>query len=799
MDLERGIVEALFYDYPWEGVVKLIEKKTDCKKFLDSIPELMKWRMPHFDGKELQQFVSEFERECKEQYVGFDWKFWPLLYISKVGGSLLALEHQRPVVLFEQVLRWRSLSLDVGEDLLSLSWLAMKEKGGGSVRTDFAWEDTLLVDEKSRNRVLGQKPLTDLHAHIGHSSDAFNIRWIYWMNNCWDKPKMKDNRKLLCVAAVIRYYVFQIVTDGGCPNKQDRKDILDARVGGEMLQTLHDCIYKKVDTASDNSMVPNIDGIEHWDYAIRQGWNVGKDVLKSPYMLLAGERWMIYTFLQRLYEGKQDAEDFALLFYLYLLIKVDWRKRFIPTNGLIGLSNYQEYEKADNDDALHGFREPKRRYAVQTSLGPRRNNYLEARVSLGYEPKDKKTAEEKPTDDDEMIEEPLVNINLEVPLFGEGKRNKEPLLRQMRLVVTNSKKQYVQKPRLEYYQEKKEEFDRIIARYKRNKRLKKKDFSVVGIDFSSSDEYARPEVYAQLVRYARKKGFNRFTYHAGEDFYDLMDGLRTIEDILVYLKWDKHCRFGHAIALGIDAKEYYGGRGRNVIATRQVLLDNLIWFLMKQQELGFPLAKKVKSEIEGEARLLYDKIGYSQPFVLDKYQKSMRLRGDHPLKGIRVEGMHLFNECANDNDRTLEALRSDSCVKTLFDEYYEENELSKKGCEVIHWKMPRGVEDGITAIQNQLITQIKQKGIAIETCPTSNYMIGPFDRYDELPVNKFLDSMPDNPISINTDDKGVMATSIEGEYTLMAASMAKRKVPEADIRAKLDRVVKDAKASRFKI
>lgn len=59
--------------------------------------------------------------------------------------------------------------------------------------------------------------------------------------------------------------------------------------------------------------------------------------------------------------------------------------------------------------------------------------------------------------------------------------------------------------------------------------------------------------------------------------------------------------------------------------------------------------------------------------------------------------------------------------------------------------------------------------------------------------------MPDNPISINTDDKGVMATSIEGEYTLMAASMAKRNVPDADIRAKLDRVIKDAKMSRFKI
>lgn len=799
MDLERGIVEALFYDYPWEGIVDIIEKKRDRRIFFDAVPELMKWRMPHFDGKELQQFLSEFERQCEKEFHEFDWQIWPLLYISKIGGNFLTLEHQRPVVLFNQVLRWRALTLDVGEDLLSLSWLAMKEKGGMNLRTDFAWEDVMLVEENTRNRFRGQKPLTDLHAHIGHSSDAFNIRWVYWMNNCWDKPKMKDDRSLLCLAAVIRYYLFQIVTGGGCPKDQDVKDILDAREGGETLQTLHDCIYEKVDIASDNSMVPNIDGIEHWDYAIQQGWDVKKVVLKSPFMLLAGERWLIYSFLQKLYEGKQDAVKFAMPFYLYLLFKVDWRKKFIPTNGLIGLSNYQGYEKADSYDELPRFQEPKRRYAVQTSLGERRNNYLEARVSMDYDTKAKKTVDKGETDEEGRIEAPLLTVNMETPLFGEGKQKKEPLLRQVRLVVTSSKKKYANTPRMEYYQKKKEEFDRIIARYKRNKRLKNKDFSVVGIDFSSSDEYARPEVFAQLVRYARKKGFNRFTYHAGEDFYDLMDGLRTIEEILVFLKWDKYCRLGHVIALGVDGATYYSSRGRNVIASRQILLDNLVWFLGKQQELGFPLSAKVRSILEDKILALYNEIGYCQPFHLDKYQNSLRLRGDHPLKGIRGEEMHLFSECALDDDRSLDALRSDNSVKMLFDEYYAENEMSEKGYEFVHWKMPRGVEKGITAIRDQLITLIKQKRIAIETCPTSNYMIGPFDRYDELPVNKFLDSMPDNPISINTDDKGVMATSIEGEYTLMAASMAKRNVPDADIRAKLDRVIKDAKMSRFKI
>lgn len=54
-------------------------------------------------------------------------------------------------------------------------------------------------------------------------------------------------------------------------------------------------------------------------------------------------------------------------------------------------------------------------------------------------------------------------------------------------------------------------------------------------------------------------------------------------------------------------------------------------------------------------------------------------------------------------------------------------------------------------------------------------------------------------ISINTDDKGIIATSIEGEYALIAAAMAKGRVSDADIRTKLDRVIEGAKKSRFSI
>ena len=178
MDIERGVVEALFYDYSVGRLIEVIEKKKDWEWLLEPVPELMKWRMIHFDGKELTQAIDELKRVCNRDDGGYDEKLWPLLYVSKIGGTLLSMEHGRPVVRFEGLLRWRMLTLDVGEDLLSLSWLAMREQDQIVERTDFAWEDVLLMEETRRHQLIGSKSLSDIHSHIGHTSDAFGIRWV---------------------------------------------------------------------------------------------------------------------------------------------------------------------------------------------------------------------------------------------------------------------------------------------------------------------------------------------------------------------------------------------------------------------------------------------------------------------------------------------------------------------------------------------------------------------------------------------------------------------------------------------
>ena len=62
-------------------------------------------------------------------------------------------------------------------------------------------------------------------------------------------------------------------------------------------------------------------------------------------------------------------------------------------------------------------------------------------------------------------------------------------------------------------------------------------------------------------------------------------------------------------------------------------------------------------------------------------------------------------------------------------------------------------------------------------------MIGPFSKYEELPLLRFHqleENLPDgNPhrlnVSINTDDKGIFATSLPNEYSLVAMALSKQK------------------------
>ena len=495
----------------------------------------------------------------------------------------------------------------------------------------------------------------------------------------------------------------------------------------------------------------------------------------------------MYEYLRRLYKGEQTAKDTAEFFYLYILIKCSYRKLFLQTNEQIGLSNYQEYEGA-NKQGIDHMGEARKRYALQTAIGERGKNYVESRISWQWDKNGGKS--------------PVPNIYIEKSLFGNKEGDREKLLKRVRLVVSYRKSDFPHDDKSNGLKTLTDTYEEILQRILRNKALQDIEFSIVGIDFTGSDEKARPEVYAQLVRYVRmhqRLSLKQLTYHAGEDFYDLLDGIRAIHEVLKYLKWDEHCRIGHALALATKPERYYELRGWNVIATRQVMLDNLVWFIEMCSVVGYRIGKVQEKEIEDKIKSLYEEIGYTEDFDLRKYTDSMRLRGDHPMGAGRAEGLSLFAQTALDDDAALDALRRDAVVSTMFREYYGDKKTREEGEKLAFWKMPRAIVGGVSRIQKQLLQEIGRKRIAIETCPTSNYMIGYFEKYIDLPLFTFVEQLPDNAISINTDDKGIIATSIENEYALIAAAMEKSRKYKGKIDETMTRLVKDARKSRFDV
>lgn len=794
MDLERGIIKALFYDYPIGRLIKILEGELDKSKLLDFVPEILRQTMPAFDVEELRQTMNAYKEKWAADYADYEEMSWPLLFVATQAGRMLTKEAGMPRVRKEQLLRWRMISLLVSEDLLSLSWLALEEKDNAAGRADFVWEDTLSITAAEWNTLTKGKSLSDLHSHLGASSDAFNIRWIYWMNNRTFKPepKRKPSRiqevgmEWAAIAAVIRYYLFEVCNGNGVMQTL-REDILESFKEDVYWQLLVDSGYEKIGSAKHNSLKPNIGRVEHWDYAITD--ELGNDERRktSPYMLHVGERYIMYEFLRRLYRGEQKAKEMAEYFYLYLLIKCSYRKYFLQTNEQVGLSNYQEYE-GENKQGIDNMGEARKRYALQTAIGEKGQHYVESRISWKWDKKGEKS--------------PIPTIHIEKSLFGNKLGDREKLLRRVRLVVSYSKSDFRHEDKNNELKALTNTYEEILQRMLKNKALKDKEFSIVGIDFTGSDEKARPEVYAQLVRYARRHqrmGLKQFTYHAGEDFYDLLDGLRTIDEVLRFLKWDEHCRIGHALALATKPERYYELRGWNVIATRQVLLDNLVWFVEMCGKVGYRMGKVQKKELEGIIRSLYKEIGYSEVFDMGKYADSMKLRGDHPIGAGRAGGMSLFAKTALDNDAALVTLRSDAVVSTMFSEYYNDKRIRKEGSALFFWKMPREIVGAVSRIQKHLLHEIATKQIAIETCPTSNYMIGYFDKYIDLPLFTFMEQLPDNAISINTDDKGIIATSVENEYALVSAVMEKSRKYKGKANEVIERVVKDARKSRFNV
>ena len=270
---------------------------------------------------------------------------------------------------------------------------------------------------------------------------------------------------------------------------------------------------------------------------------------------------------------------------------------------------------------------------------------------------------------------------------------------------------------------------------------------IIGVDAAASEFDAPPEVFAPAFRYLKRRGFNHFTYHAGEDFFHLLGGLRSIYEAVDFLDFSYGDRIGHATAAGVSPKQWIENVGECIYMRKGEYLDDLVFAYNLITKYSNDKLKHTINNLVVKIHELYYSI-YSHSYSIELISEVWKLRRLCPLHVFAgnkesVKNMSLYNHeewCEVFNRLNLD---SEDDICDCGDHINEDNErmtmlrqyhcpkFRKKYDEIIEVKTTEiFTELDLEELQLMLLRYLNEKEIVIETLPTSNVRIGHHLTYD---------------------------------------------------------------------
>ncbi len=246
-----------------------------------------------------------------------------------------------------------------------------------------------------------------------------------------------------------------------------------------------------------------------------------------------------------------------------------------------------------------------------------------------------------------------------------------------------------------------------------------------------------------------------FTYHVGEDYSDLLTGLRNIEEAAEILLPSWGGRLGNAIALGQDPNIFYRDKWRSIHTPVGIHILDILWALSSFKALG------ENAKIEWAMKLV------------TKFLSVKKI--DSALNYFSYDHSHA---CLTESEFLRQLGFEASDIGHIISVDIDENYISSAAL-----------------LQKKLLLKLSGMNITIEYAPSSNLLIGGFPDYESLPYWKVVEH--NLPVSINTDDPGIFMTNISSEYSLLYRAMLNKGFSRKDTLKWLERRAKDAKISSF--
>ncbi len=314
----------------------------------------------------------------------------------------------------------------------------------------------------------------------------------------------------------------------------------------------------------------------------------------------------------------------------------------------------------------------------------------------------------------------------------------------------------------------------ILLKLKKTDRFAK---FICGLDAANNEIFARPEVFAPVIRFLRQKIFkssflerNRYssfhlTFHAGENFRHILSGLRYIDETILFLEMRPGDRLGHALALGIDPYLWMKRTGAVCYLPQGEWIDNLVWFKYCLNHLsGFEsVIFHVEEEIEKRITKVYgDGATPDRLYLMWKY-----LRKEDPLF-VDSPDIFLPARWLDDARRKVEKQ-----VYELWKRYHFDVVCRREYDRIIEVSIEKDWIPAIKAAQDKLLNKIIGHRLVIEVNPTSNLAIGLFYSLSEHPIFTWFPPVRDTQtkypwVVIGSDDPGIFHTELWHEYVFLA-------------------------------
>ena len=299
---------------------------------------------------------------------------------------------------------------------------------------------------------------------------------------------------------------------------------------------------------------------------------------------------------------------------------------------------------------------------------------------------------------------------------------------------------------------------------------------ICGMDAAANELHASPEVFAPIFRIAHRVGIMHKTYHVGEDFIHMIDGIRHIADALKLLELQPGNRIGHGTALGLLPRQWHQSMPHEISLKRgEWLIDMVcVWHYLRQRTDSQAATWRAASEavkLAGEI--------FQQSCTVEQLDAMLALRGLWPefvFDALDSENWDWRSHSLDDHWReeaklVAQAKNSAPGNLKMLAQWWQSPEVLARSEEYISVLAGFLKEAELLAFQQAVQHQLVEKGVIIETLPTSNVRISHYQhirqhhslRWMGIPGHK-VEGDAALLVSLGSDDPGIFATDMRSEF-----------------------------------